>query len=314
MNFTNIQRTFSFEELNNNKPKTEEELLNLILDKKQYYKNLTKTEDKYLLHSDYYDRIALIDADYIPYKVAHITDNLLSAYNIIYNILYGIMLNTKSSHFILFHTTSCNFRTNVADNYKENRKDTNVKTEFYYEVRNMMKTLWNSCAYKCYEADDLVTMSHLKIGQFKSVIVSPDKDLLQVYPSVIYNPNKNVLVKVNDKIGSLNKTTKQKINKKTGAVRNLSKITGKGTKFLFWQLLVGDSTDNIKGIPGVGAVKAYDLLNNCTTLQEMLDTCKDAYNDYYNNKGFKMLKMNFELLYMQTKDTSFKIPKPLILI
>jgi 5'-3' exonuclease len=208
---------------------------------------------------------------------------------------------------VLFHTTKGNFRDKVVDNYKANRA-ANTKTPFYYEVRDMMQILYNSTAYGNYEADDLVTMAHRKLGVYKSVLVSPDKDLLQVYPGVIFNPTKRVLIVNKEPIGSLTETIKH-----SEAGLKKTKITGQGTKFLFFQMLIGDTTDNIKGVPRVGPVKAYATLNDCKTLDDMYNATYIHYLSYYKTQieALKQIQINFKLLYMQSRDSTFRIPKPI---
>lgn len=301
----------------------------LLENKKQHNKPEYTTSD------DKYSRIAIIDADSIPYKVAYTSNDLYTAFLLIHNILSTILKDTMSSHFILFHTTKCNFRHDLIDNYKDNRKEL-VKSPFYYEVRDMMITLYNSTAYGCYEADDLVAMVHRKFGVYKSVLCSPDKDLKQVYPARIYNYNKRIITNVDEPIGELTAIIKQKkqISKKTGKPLTETKVKGHGTKFLFWQLLAGDPGDFIKGVPGCGSKTAYNILKDLTTLESMYDACKNTYIEWYNkdyNKRKKQavktneifdekydiqnaidyMKTTFRLLYMQQHDQEFRIPKPI---
>jgi 5'-3' exonuclease len=49
-----------------------------------------------------------------------------------------------------------------------------------------------------------------------------------------------------------------------------------GNRFFFYQLLVGDPTDGIKGVPGIGPKKATRLLDS-TPPDEWLDRIRDLY-------------------------------------
>jgi len=49
----------------------------------------------------------------------------------------------------------------------------------------------------------------------------------------------------------------------------------------FQQMLTGDSTDNIPGLPGVGKAFGAKLLDDCKTNQEMLDIVMSLYYTYY---------------------------------
>jgi len=55
------------------------------------------------------------------------------------------------------------------------------------------------------------------------------------------------------------------------------KIVGRGRKFFYHQLLTGDSTDNIPGLPGVGEKTAYNILVDCTTEKECYNEVLKMY-------------------------------------
>jgi 5'-3' exonuclease len=66
------------------------------------------------------------------------------------------------------------------------------------------------------------------------------------------------------------------------------------------QCLKGDKADNVKGIAGLGEVKAKRLLGNCISEQEMFDIVRQAYS---NDDEFKM---NAQCLWiLQDTDDSF---------
>lgn len=50
-------------------------------------------------------------------------------------------------------------------------------------------------------------------------------------------------------------------------------------KFFYTQLLTGDRTDNIQGIPGIGPAKAKKMLQGLSSEEELYKACKDAYGN-----------------------------------
>lgn len=124
------------------------------------------------------------------------------------------------------------------------------------------------------------------------IIVTKDKDLRMV-PALHLNWDTGEIkdlgtdtfgyIEIVERVGKVNpKTGKPKITKKHG---------GWGTKFFWFQLLMGDTADNITGCPravidgkhkACGLVGAYNLLKDAATDMECLRICMDAFktNEY----------------------------------
>ena len=103
-----------------------------------------------------------------------------------------------------------------------------------------------TCSIDGYEADDIIgTYSKLASQDLKVEIYSSDQDLLQLI-------NDNVTVKL--------------IKKGTKDIRDMtpnSFLEEYGFPYEFivdYKALLGDSSDNIKGVPGVGKVTAKNLI------------------------------------------------------
>ena len=62
-----------------------------------------------------------------------------------------------------------------------------------------------------------------------------------------------------------------------GEDQYIDKLKGSGLKFFYSQLITGDQVDNYPGIPGSGAKAAYELLQSCTTEEELFIAVRDAY-------------------------------------
>jgi hypothetical protein len=61
----------------------------------------------------------------------------------------------------------------------------------------------------------------------------------------------------------------------------IDKLRGSGLKFFYSQLLTGDQVDNYPGIPGLGATKAFELLETLNTEEELFTVVRDAYKAHY---------------------------------
>ena len=145
-----------------------------------------------------------------------------------------------------------NFREEVATikPYKGNRDPTH-KPKYSAEIKKYMTDVWNALVVTGIETDDAIAIDQFAADDKSTVIVSIDKDLLYGVPGWSYNPRTDVL----------EYTTPTAAN-----------------KFLFWQMLVGDSADNIGGAKGIGPKRANKLLDPCGN---DLAACKRVVEEVY---------------------------------
>ena len=155
----------------------------------------------------------------------------------------------------IYLTGSGNFRDELATIkvYKGNRSEAH-KPHWYTEIQDYMTTVWKANIVDGIEADDILA----DLQSDETCIVSTDKDLDQV-PGWHYNW----------------------VNKDLYYVSVPS-----ATHMLYKQILMGDSTDNIEGIPKVGEKTAEKLLDGCPELRPYEEAVRDAYENFFtSDKG-----------------------------
>lgn len=81
-------------------------------------------------------------------------------------------------------------------------------------------------------------------------------------------------------------------------IDNKGKVLGVGLKFFFYQMLVGDSVDNIPGCPKIGPVNALKLLEACDTKAEHEAAIVASYQKAYPEDWEAMLIEQSKLLWM----------------
>lgn len=148
-----------------------------------------------------------------------------------------------------------NFRDEIAciKPYKGNR-DKNHKPKYYNEIKDYLLDKWHAYPVCGQEADDAIGIEQFDNSDKYTVIVSTDKDMFMI-PGWHYNWVRDEL-----KYQTLNAAD----------------------RFLFWQMLVGDSTDNIPGIYKIGPVKATKLLEG-KSLEECRAVVKELYQKQYGS-------------------------------
>lgn len=145
-----------------------------------------------------------------------------------------------------------NFRYAVYPEYKGNRRGA-IRPKWELEVKDYLVSTWSANYSDGCEADDMlgVRQCELSVDDDNSVIVTIDKDLNMI-PGGHYNFVKKEKFYVTPE---------------------------EGIRFFYYQLLVGDPTDNLKGCKGIGKVKAERLLSDGASEEEWFDIVRDAYSN-----------------------------------
>lgn len=176
-----------------------------------------------------------------------------------------ILQATGATAFRLFLSGKDNFRYKVFPEYKANRLDAK-RPKWEQEVKAYFDLDWNAEWSDGCEADDMLGIALTELGD-EGIIATIDKDL-DMIPGKHYNFVKKELYEI---------TPDQ-------AVYNF-----------YYQLLVGDTADGIKGVPGIGPKKASRILAQCESEREMLEACREAYG------SDEEMEMNARCLWIHRK-------------
>lgn len=195
--------------------------------------------------------IALIDADLVVYRVAATcnTDEggaLEIALLRCDKLMQDIIDATESDQYKAFLTGKNNFRKRINPAYKANRKDT-IPPRYLQQCRNYLIEEWKAEVSEGCEADDMLGINQTK----ETILCSLDKDL-DMIPGLHYNWVK-------------------------GDLYEISEI--EAIQHFYRQLLIGDRSDNIFGVDGIGKVKAGRIIDPLDEEQEMYERVRDLYND-----------------------------------
>lgn len=224
---------------------------------------------------------ALIDADTPVISTAIVSEDAteeIARARLRMNISSIIDGCSKIDSFTLYVSGGRNFRKDIDPSYKANR--TLPDPKYREMLRQYLIQDWGAIECVGYEADDACGVYQTD----KTMIVGIDKDLLQV-PGYHYSwpiVRKGVVQR---------EAIWQEVSEE------------QGWRNLFTQCLTGDVTDNIKGIRGIGHVKAAKILEDCHTEEEMYSRClmtylKDVLDEteiYYETERFER---NLNLLYI----------------
>lgn len=194
----------------------------------------------------------------------------------------------------IYLTGEGNFRESIAQKkgYKANRKD--VPKPFHYaNIRAYMQGRWDTIIIHGMEADDAMCIEQCKhLGEnrfYTTIICSRDKDLRQC-PGMHFGWELGNQPQFGPELVSGYGYLKLSKDKKT--------LKGVGEKFFYAQLIMGDPTDNIPGIPKSGAIAAFKLLDGTQTSEEGFKAVVGAYRGFYGESWRAELLEQGQLLWM----------------
>ena len=214
------------------------------------------------------ETIALIDGDsLIYYEMGKPT--LEEALNSLDGRLHQMFEMTHATKYAGFLTAGKCFRYTAAKTkpYKGNRKKGDKPTIFP-AIKEYLRQKWNFISIPELEADDLVSVYH---DPLKTIICSPDKDVLYQNKGIHYNYGKAETVIVDDI---------------------------EAMRFLWKQMLMGDSTDGIQGIPKVGPKTAETWLQSLNTAQMPMFVLEKYVEKFGYAEGISKFAETFKLVYM----------------
>jgi 5'-3' exonuclease len=217
---------------------------------------------------------ALIDGDIVAYS------NAASAENDPVEIalmrcdlqMRSILEATKADSYRLFLSGADNFRLTVDPEYKANRKDM-VDPVHRAACKEFLVTEWKAEVTEGYEADD--AMGIAQCLQTKIMKDNWEGEICPVDPTIICTIDKDL-----DMIPGLHYSWP--IVRGGTVVREGKQYEVSATQGLqsfYRSLFIGDRTDNIFGVAGIGKVKAAKLIDHLETEQEMFEVVKELYND-----------------------------------
>jgi DNA polymerase-1 len=195
--------------------------------------------------------------------------------NMLWKLLEDTKAGDKPTHLaVIFDAGRKSFRNDVFEDYKANRSEPpdDLVPQFPL-TRDAVRAFGVACVEKeGYEADDLIA-TYARIAREAGVrvtIVSADKDLMQL----VYDGQVEMLDTVK--------------NRRISSEQVIERFGVPPEKVIDVQALVGDSIDNVPGVPGIGVKTAARLIGEFGSLEELLSRadevkqpkCREALIEY----------------------------------
>lgn len=184
-------------------------------------------------------KVLAVDGDIVAYRTAAVCETHFEGAcdSIIDSTLRDIATDTQITQMRIYISGSNNFRYGLAKTkpYKGNRA-TMVHPQYLNHCKQYLIDKYGAIIVDGFEADDAIATDMTVNGAFHCGI---DKDMLQI-PGRHYNYVKKEWQDVSNE---------------------------EATKILWRQVLMGDASDNVPGLPRVGEKKAFDCIQNHETAE-----------------------------------------------
>lgn len=202
-------------------------------------------------------RSLLVDGSYLIYRTMHVKDlsMLTDAKRRPTGAIHGFFRSLKAALtrfdpslvVVAWDEDKSRYRTDLYPEYKAGRKklDEDFRKSFFFQRKVIQKILPSlgvrQASVSGIEADDILWFLSRKDKFRPSIVMSDDKDLLQL---------------VDEKVRVYRPIAGQVVTD-----RNFEEVAGiPQEKFVLMKALVGDTSDNVKGINGIGEKTALGFL------------------------------------------------------
>jgi 5'-3' exonuclease len=223
------------------------------------------------------DNVCLIDGDSLLYYEMG-RESFEEACKGLDERLSDILAKCNTNRYVAFLTEGRCFRYNVDFLYKAKRKRKGDRPIIFPSLVEYLKKEWGFTSVEGLEADDLVSYYSNALTTFNiatPIICSPDKDVLYQCVGTHYNYRTAQFIE----------TTEEE-----------------ATSFLWKQVLMGDSTDNIPGLPGVGEKTADNWLKGRTKDFEVF-ALKQYIDKFGSTEGVRKFYQSFSLVKLLKDDS-----------
>lgn len=241
--------------------------------------------------------VAVLDLDTLVYLVAYQNkdvDDVDIVVNAVDNYMTLILTKTNCTYYLGFIGGSKCFRHELYSEYKANRPESpDWFIKWKGVIRHRLIDNWKILISDGREAEDdcIISIEYYKTA-YNCILVHVDKDL-KFWEGNHFDYQKHEFYYV-DELGKLELTK--------------SKLKGDGLKWQYAQVLIGDSGDNIKGLPKFGSVKAYALLHDCKNEYSLLRRTYCAYLKLYKGDVKEYFKLQWQLIVMLKEEShGFKV-------
>jgi len=216
--------------------------------------------------------VALIDVDGMVHA-AQWKNTIEASIGVLDAMIHDAITDVFADKYHIACKGAGNFRNMLSPRYKQHRNRNAELEKHLAALLGHAKQAWGAVPAYGFEADDLICSWRWYYEQqpgWTPIIIANDKDMLTVSGHHYNYRKKDYML----------------IGKEEAYYR------------FVLQLLEGDQTDGIQGIPGIGPKKAKAILAE-TQPEQYLKRIREEYANYYGKSGLTELQLTADLIYIR---------------
>ena len=217
--------------------------------------------------------IGIVDMDVLLYRSLAIHEkNGGEVIEVFDDLLEKIESDAACEKYSYHLSGTGNFRKNLKQGFTKYKGKRKEKPKLYDFLRSYVLDKYNCISVNLFEADDTAAIeaTELRKNGILYTLITVDKDWQQL-GGLWYNISYGSLKYVN---------------------------LEDGIRFFHRQLLIGDTVDNIPGLPKIGPVKAEKALKGLT-LEEEIDKIEKMYKKHYKDDAEHAINTNGTMLWLK---------------
>lgn len=261
-------------------------------------------------------KLILVDSDGLIYHSSR--ETLEESIQVLNDKIENMYEKTGATHSCFFISQGRYFRHGISPDYKKSRGNTKSPLKWLKTLKSYLIEEYGAQSMNLVEADDLVAYWYsrdfllvegipcsmpvedfdvgLKIEPLDTILCSPDKDLLQSIEGTFFNYSYKLV----------DKTKPESVEKGWWVTTTNTDVDN----FIWTQMLMGDATDGVTGIPGIGAKGAEKILFELglsSAPPHLPEHILSRYISHYHSvsQGIYEFQKNYRLLHLLNTDEDF---------
>ncbi len=254
--------------------------------------------------------LVLVDADGLVYHSSK--ETLEESIQVLNDKIQNIYKKTEATHAALFISKGRYFRHNLDPLYKQNRGKYPTKLLWLKTLKAYLEENYQANSMNLAEADDLIALNYnrkfIYLKESDQVCAKEDCANINMLANseevkvIISSPDKDLLQSIEGKHFNYTYKLEEKNNSESVIKGWWVETSEKEAEYFRWlQLLMGDATDGISGLPGIGIKRAEEMLNwAVNNNRDFPEYVLTRYISHHHSvsKGIYEFQKNYRLLHL----------------